>query len=59
MKMENKIVILKKSMPLLLIILGFLTLNIFQGYLALTCMVIGIVMIIERIWPEKWGVEND
>ena len=59
MKMENKNVILKKSMPLLLIILGFLTLNIFQGYLALTCMVIGIVMIIERIWPEKWGVEND
>ena len=43
-----------KAMPLLLIVFGFLTLDMFQGYVALTCMVIGIVMIIERIWPEKW-----
>ena len=43
-----------KLMPWLLIVFGFLTLNMFQGYLALACMLIGIVMLIERIWPEKW-----
>ena len=49
---------LKKAMPWLLIVFGFLTLNMFQGYVALACMVIGIVMIIERIWPEKWDNDN-
>ena len=39
---------------MLLILFGILTLDMFQGFLALTCMVTGIVMIIERIWPEKW-----
>jgi hypothetical protein len=47
-----------KAMPWLLIVFGFLTLNMFQGYVALACMVIGIVMIIERIWPEKWDDDN-
>lgn len=42
-----------KAMPWMLIVFGFLTLNMFQGYLAITCMVIGIVMLIERLWPEK------
>ena len=46
---------LMKLMPLLLIIFGFLTLNMFQGYVSITCMVIGIVMLLERRWPEKWG----
>ena len=46
--------LLMKAMPLLLKVFGLLTLDMFQGYVALTCMVIGIVMIIERIWPEKW-----
>lgn len=41
-------------LPWLLIVFGFLTLNMFQGYVAITCMVIGIVMLIERKWPEKW-----
>lgn len=49
---------LMKAMPWLLIVFGFLTLNMFQGYVALACMVIGIVMIIERIWPEKWDNDN-
>ena len=49
---------LMKAMPLFLIVFGFFTLNMFQGYLALTCMVVGIVMLIERVSPEKWGVEN-
>ena len=46
---------MSKAMPWLLIILGFMTLNMFQGFVSITCMVIGIVMLIERIWPEKWG----
>lgn len=50
--------LLMKVMPLLLIIFGFLTLDMFQGYVALTCMVIGIMMLIERIWPEEWNVEK-
>ena len=49
---------LMKVLPWLLIIFGFLTLNMFQGYLALTCMLIGIVMLLERGWPEKWGDES-
>lgn len=48
---------LMKTLPWLLIIFGFFTLNMFQGYLALACMVIGIVMLIERVWPENWGDE--
>lgn len=46
-----------KALPWLLIVIGFLTLNMFQGYLALACMVIGIVILIERVWPENWGDE--
>ena len=49
---------LMKAMPLLLIVLGFLTLDMFQGYVAFACMLIGIVMLIERIWPEKWSDEK-
>ena len=49
---------LMKVLPWLLIILGLLTLNMFQGYVALSCMLVGIVMLIERIWPEKWEDEN-
>ena len=35
--------LLMKAMPLILIVFGFLTLDMFQGYVALTCMLIGIV----------------
>ncbi len=45
-------------MPFLLIVFGFLTLDMFQGMIAMTCMVIGIVMLIESKWPEKWDDEN-
>ena len=55
--MKNRSIFMK-AMPWLLIVFGFLTLNMFQGYVALACMVIGIVMIIERIWPEKWDNDN-
>lgn len=57
--MEKRKGFLLKAMPLLLIFLGFLTLDMFQGVIAITCMVIGIVIVIEGIWPEKWGIEND
>ena len=46
---------MKKVMPFLLIVFGFLTLDMFQGVIAITCMVIGIVIILEHKWPEKWG----
>ena len=50
--------LLMKAMPWLLIVFGFLTLNMFQGFVAMTCMVIGIVMLFERRWPEKWGTDK-
>ena len=50
--------LLMRTLPWLLIVFGFLTLNMFQGFVAITCMVIGIVMLIERVWPEKWNDEN-
>lgn len=46
--------LLMNFLPFLLIFLGFLTLDMFQGFVAIACMVIGIVILIERIWPEKW-----
>ena len=46
-----------KVLPWLLIVFGFFTLNMFQGFIAITCMVIGIIMLIERRWPEKWDDE--
>ena len=49
---------MKKALPFLLILFGFLLLPFFRGLPAITCMVIGIVMILERIWPEKWGDEK-
>lgn len=55
--MKNKY--LKNALPWLLIVFGFLTLDMFQGYLGLACMVTGIVMIIERIWPEKWDSDSE
>ena len=53
--MEKKHGLLMKVLPWLLIVFGFFTLNMFQGYIAITCMVIGITMLLERKWPEKWG----
>ena len=58
MIMEKKATWMMKLLPLLLIVFGLFTLNMFQGYVALSCMVIGITMLIERIWPEKWDSEN-
>ena len=56
--MEKKHEWLMKALPWLLIVFGFLTLNMYQGAVSITCMVIGIVLLIERKWPEKWGTDN-
>lgn len=46
---------LKNSLPYLLILLGlFILFMIQQAIAAGICFLIGIVMIIEHIWPEKW-----
>ena len=50
---------MKKSIPFILFVFGFLTLNMFQGLVAIACMVIGLVMLIERIWPEKWASDAE
>ena len=50
---------MKKVMPWLLIVFGFLTLDMSQGFVSITCVVIGIMIFIERRWPEKWGKEDN
>lgn len=51
--------ILKKTSPYLLILLGlFLLLWMGQAPTAGVCLVIGIVMIIEKIWPEEWEADK-
>ena len=50
---------LKKLSPYLLILFGVLALFIGQAIPSGICFLIGVTMILERIWPEKWGVENE
>ena len=50
---------LKKLSPYLLILLGLLILFIIgKAEVAGVCLLLGVVMIILRIWPEKWGAEE-
>ncbi len=49
--------ILMAVMPWLLIVLGFLSLSILPPIVAGSCMLVGLVMLIERIWPEKKDVD--
>lgn len=50
---------LKKLSPYLLILFGLLLLFfIKQPEAAGVCILVGIVMIIESIWPEKWEAEK-
>ncbi len=50
---------MKKLYPYLLILLGlFLLLFIGQSLVAGACILIGIVMVIECIWPEKWEADK-
>ena len=47
----------RKLSPYFLILLGLLLLFYMgQAIPAGVCFLLGYVMIIERIWPEKWGV---
>lgn len=51
--------IMKKLSPYLLILFGlFLLFFLGQAPAAGVCFLIGIVMIFEKIWPEKWESEN-
>lgn len=56
--MEMSRSILMKAMPWLLIVFGFLSLAKVPPMLGFLFMLLGIVMLIERRWPEKWGDEN-
>lgn len=51
--------ILKTTSPFLVIIFGlFLLFFMDKPMPAGVCILIGVVMIIERIWPEKWGIDD-
>lgn len=50
---------LKKSLPYFLILLGLSLLFYMEmAPVAGVCFLLGIVIIIEKIWPEKWGTEK-
>lgn len=50
---------MKKILPYLLILLGLLVLFIIgQPIAAGVCLLLGIVMIFESIWPEEWESEQ-
>ena len=50
---------LKKLSPFLLILLGLLLLFfIGKAEAAGVCLLLGIVMVILQIWPEKWGADD-
>ena len=46
-----------RLLPWGLFVIGFLLLNRFGGIISGACIVVGIMMLIERRWPEKWGNE--
>lgn len=50
---------MKKLYPYLLILFGLFVL-FFMGFaeVSCVCLLIGIVMIIESVWPEKWGEDS-
>lgn len=50
---------LKNSLPYLLILLGILILFLIElGPAAGVCLLLGIVMIFESVWPEKWETDK-
>ena len=51
---------MKKLYPLLLILFGlFLLFFIGLAEVAGVCILVGIVMIFESIWPEKWEIDKN
>lgn len=53
--MEIKSSLLKRMMPVILIVFGFLSLSRIEPMIGFGSIFLGIVMFIERKWPEKWG----
>ncbi len=50
---------LKRLFPYIIILLGlFLLFFLKQAEIAGVFLLVGIVMAIERIWPEKWGTDK-
>ena len=49
---------LMKAMPWLLIVFGFLSLTKIPAMIGWGIMGLGIVWLIERRWPEKWGTDE-
>lgn len=50
---------MKKSIPYLLILLGLLILFVIEQPIAAgVCLLLGIVMMLEQIWPEEWEASN-
>lgn len=47
-----------KALPWLLILFGILALDKFKGFVSVPLIVLGIVILIERKWPEKWGEKS-
>ena len=46
---------MKRMMPVFLIVFGFLSLSRIEPMIGFSSILLGIVMLIERRWPEKWG----
>lgn len=57
--MELSKLLENRATPWIMILFGFYSLNILPYMAGLAFMVLGIVMLIERRWPEKWGDEKD
>ena len=51
--------IMMKALPWIMFLIGFYLLSKFNGLVSGALFVIGIMMLIERRWPEKWGDEVD
>lgn len=53
------ITVLKKLSPYILIIIGLLLLFFINNALPVgVCVLLGLIMLIERKWPEKWETEE-
>lgn len=51
---------MKRMLPYLLILIGLiLLLFVGQAIPAGVCFLLGVVMIFEKIWPEKWDTDKE
>ena len=51
-------VLLSYALPWLLIFVGICVLNMLPIYVGGGLIILGIVMLVERIWPEHWESED-